>query len=96
MQRRTDTAQGRVCGSPLVWAIHSTGEASAAAAPGARWGKERRMSAGRIVAIGALAVLASCQPPPSTDAPPAVEYLVSDATIDGSRREMHRDAGRDP
>lgn len=38
------------------------------------------MSARRIITIGVLAVLASCQPPPSADAPPAVEYLVSDAT----------------
>lgn len=38
------------------------------------------MSPRRISAFGLLAVLVSCQPPPSTDAPPAVEYLVSEAT----------------
>lgn len=38
------------------------------------------MSARRIIAIGTLAALASCQPAPSADTPPAVEYLVSDAT----------------
>ena len=40
------------------------------------------MKVRRIIGMGALALLASCQPPSSGDVPPQVEHLVSDATRD--------------